>query len=149
MSRPIQATTYLILAMREKWLNLILDGKKTAEVRRTRPRGDVMNRDDFFYITLYFYNKGLIHGMAQVDAFACLEYFRREQMGDWCRKACLTPAEMDKYLDGAARPIVYELGKVQRFPKPIPVPCRPQSWQYATPELLEIIQDRKETSNHE
>lgn len=146
MNRPIQATTYLILAMREKWLNLILEGKKTAEVRRTRP-AKACDMPDY----LYLYHKGCIHGIAEVAGWNTPEC---SNVPDYAwplsattrthKEACLTRREMLLYLKGASSPVVYLLGKVQRFDTPIPVPCRPQSWQYATPELLEIIQDRKE-----
>lgn len=140
MSREIPATSYLILAMRERWLNLILDGKKTAEVRRTRPARPC-DMPDY----LYLYHRGHIHGMAEVRAYTVPDY--PELVGFWHRntcaihhkRACLTGKEMLEYLNCAAAPVVYLLGRVGRFEKPIPVPCRPQSWQYATPELLDMI----------
>lgn len=146
MNRTIQATNYIILAMREKWLNLILDGMKTAEVRRTRPARPC-DMPDF----LYLYHKGCIHGLAEVRSYLIPPPFpedtrtwRMQASYIFYEEACLTIEEMRQYLDGAENPVVYLLESVQRFPNPIPVPCRPQSWQYATPELLEIIQGRKE-----
>lgn len=149
MSRPIQATSYLILAMREKWLNLILDGKKTAEVRRTRPARPC-DMPDYIYL----YHRGHIHGMAEVRGWsvpepdaAAIGLWAREAVREYGDMACLGGVDMFNYLTrGAVRehyrslhPVVYLLGRVERFKRPIPVPCRPQSWQYATPELLDII----------
>lgn len=137
MEKIINATSYIILAMREKWMNLILDGTKTAEVRRTRPARPC-DMPDYIYL----YHRGCIHGMAEVRAF--------RRMTDWyeveatCRQyykeACMESAKaMHVFLSGAISPCLYLLGRVARFDKPIPVPCRPQSWQYATSELLDII----------
>ena len=134
MNRTIYATNYLILAMREKWLNLILDGKKTAEVRRTRPARPC-DMPDY----LYLYHRGHIHGMAEVRAYRILPcgWFSMDR-GE-CQEACLSVEEAKRYLQTSSHCVIYKLGKVERFLKPIPVPCRPQSWQYATPELLDII----------
>ena len=141
MNRLIPATSYLILAMRERWLNLILDGSKTAEVRRTRPARPC-DMPDYFYL----YHKGHIHGIVKVAAWQTPECSGLTQYEWWGRActwyhddACLTRKEMLSYLCDAASPVVYFLGKAARFEKPITVPCRPQSWQYATPELLDII----------
>lgn len=140
MNRTIQATNYIILAMREKWLNLILEGKKTAEVRRTRPARPC-DMPDY----LYLYHKGCIHGIAEVVGIRLCERAWLDLIyEDYGKDACLSWQEFSLYMATAKAGVVYRLGKVQRFDTPIPVPCRPQSWQYATPELLEIIQDRKE-----
>ena len=144
MSRLIPATSYLILAMREKWLNLILDGKKTAEVRRTRPSSPC-----YMPGYLYLYHKGCIHGIAEVvgtDLFNQSGLYKEwvfAAFRAYGEKACLTRVDFFRYLALAKSPVVYLLGRVERFLKPIPVPCRPQSWQYATPELLDIINGKE------
>lgn len=134
MSRLTPATSYLILAMREKWLNLILDGTKTAEVRRTHPARPC-DMPDY----LYLYHRGHIHGMAEVRAYRFLPcgWFSLDAVE--VQEACLSLEEARGYLQISSRGVIYKLGRVQRFTQPIPVPCRPQSWQYATPELLDII----------
>lgn len=138
MNRPIPATSYLIIAMRERWMNLILDGKKTAEVRRTRPARPC-DMPDY----LYLYHKGCIHGMVEVRAHRYLPcgWFSLDKVE--CQEACLSGEKARGYLQLSSRGVIYKLGKVERFLKPIPVPCRPQSWQYATPELLDIINGQK------
>lgn len=138
MNRTIHATNYLILAMREKWMNLIFSGEKTVEVRRTCP-ASLLDFLDY----LYLYNRGCVHGIAKVSGFAFPKYCGRVEMHDCCCKACLTQAEMNKYIDGARSPIIYIISRAQRFDTPIPVLCRPQSWQYATPELLDIINGKE------
>ena len=134
MSRPIQATSYLILAMRERWLNLILDGTKTAEVRRTHPARPC-DMPDY----LYLYHRGCIHGMAEVRVYRYLISGWFSLYKGECKESCLSVEEAKRYLQTSSRCVIYKLGRVERFLKPIPVPCRPQSWQYATQELLEII----------
>lgn len=124
--------------MREKWLNLILDGKKTAEVRRTRPARPC-DMPDY----LYLYHRGHIHGIAEVRAFRYLTSGWFSLNKGECQEACLSVEKARGYLQLSRRGVIYKLGRAQRFPKPIPVPCRPQSWQYATPELLDIIQAPK------
>ena len=134
MKRLIPATSYLIIAMRERWLTLILDGKKTAEVRRTHPARPCDIPD-----YLYLYHRGCIHGMVEVRAYRYLPCGWFSLSKGECQEACLSGEAARGYLQISSRGVIYKLGKVERFLKPIPVPCRPQSWQYATQELLEII----------
>lgn len=134
MERLIPARSYLILAMREKWLNLILDGKKTAEIRRTRPARPC-DMPDY----LYLYHRGHIHGMAEVSAYHYLLRGWKSLNKMDHHKACVSIEVACAYLGSSDRGVVYLLGRVERFLKPVPVPCRPQSWQYATPELMDII----------
>lgn len=138
----------LVLAMRSEWLNLILDGKKTAEVRRTRPNSMRLKACDG--IDLLFYKGGLIHGCASV---AHASYFTddynpetdRSQLVEMCRerheRAKLTQKAMREYLEGARRPIVYIFKAAHRFRVPLKVACRPQSWQYADSELVEAVKE--------
>lgn len=123
-------STSIILAMREKWLNLILSGQKTAEVRRTRPSSPCYMPD-----YLYLYHKGCIHGIAEVRAYRILPcgWFSLD-IGE-CQEACLSVEEAKRYLQTSSLGVIYKLGRVQRFTQPIPVPCRPQSWQYLTEKI--------------
>lgn len=139
-NRPIPATSYLILAMRERWMNLILDGKKTAEVRRTRPARPC-DMPDY----LYLYHKGHVHGLAEVRAYRYLPSGWFSLAVGECQEACLSVEDAKSYLGGSGFGVVYKLGKVQRFQKPVPVPCRPQSWMYATTELRNIIEGKPQT----
>lgn len=131
----------LILAMKPKYLKLILERKKSVEVRRTRPAcpADWPDR-------LWLYQGGFLHGYAEVVAFHVPD-LTEHTMLHWvkakCRElhdqACLTEAEMLDYLYPAGRcmprPILYQLGLVMKAVVPIPVPCRPQSWIYMPDEV--------------
>lgn len=142
----------LVLAMRPEWLNLILDGKKTAEVRRTRPA--TLRLKECGGLDLFFYQGGKVHGCASV---AHATYFTddynpetdKSDLVEMCRnrheRAKLTQKAMREYLAGARRPIVYIFDKVYRFRTPLAVPCRPQSWQYADKELVEAVREHLRT----
>lgn len=140
MSRPVNATSYLILAMRERWMNLILDGQKTAEVRRTRP-ARLCDMPDY----LFLYHRGCLHGVAEVvgtDLFNQSGSYKEWVFASfraYGEKACLTRVDFFRYLALAKSPVVYLLGRVERFAEPIPVPERPQSWMYMTDAVREIV----------
>lgn len=134
----LQEPRDIILAMREKWLNLILDGKKVFEVRRTCPKRKPGR--------IYLYRLGMIWGVADVGMWwrVCdmfnREYFTAGEFREkFAAKACLGVQEYLGYLDGAKRPAVYHLREVYPYAQPIPVSCRPQSWQYMTDEIREQI----------
>ena len=140
MSRPVNATSYLILAMRERWMNLILDGQKTAEVRRTRP-ARLCDMPDY----LFLYHRRCLHGVAEVvgtDLFNQSGLYKEWVFASfraYGEKACLTRVDFFRYLALAKSPVVYLLGRVERFAEPIPVPERPQSWMYMTDAVREIV----------
>lgn len=145
----------IILAMQPRWLNLILDGKKTAEVRRTSP---ARAEDD--PCRLWLYQGGAIHGYANVARV------HKPQMGMpqmiWCMKivdefhirACLSARDMHDYLTRDLlgktyrehwNRAVYELAGGRDFRgAPIYVPCRPQSWMFMTDEVRDIIERSQE-----
>lgn len=129
----LSCNTEIILAMRHKWLELILSGIKVAEIRRTRPaEGKLPCR-------LWLYQGGMIHGCVDTIGFA--EYFTPSELSkhrDTQKMACLSEMELEAYLWKAKNPIVYYLDTPRRAPRPFPVTCRPQSWQYMTDELRAI-----------
>lgn len=138
----------LVLAMRPEWLNLILDGKKTAEVRRTRPSSLRLKACDG--IDLLFYYRGQIHGCASVvhASYFGDDYNPETDKSDlaelcekWYMQALLPPNVMRDYLEGARRPIVYVFKAAHSFRTPLEVACRPQSWQYADAELVEAVKE--------
>lgn len=119
----------IVLALKPKWLELILSGKKTAEVRRTLPArlepGD----------KVYFYCKGDIHGFAFVeDVYHVVDYITKRQYAYWCAEhACLTEQEILNYWNYgyngrfATSPGVILLQDVQRYEDPHP-------WRGSTPQ---------------
>lgn len=123
----------LILAMKEKYLKLILCGRKKVEIRRTTPREGPNKR-------LWLYFKGHIHGYVEVQ--------RRQYIGDnswynWSAVKLVAPervsgvqvGELNNYLEGAKDTCVYHLGTAHRFKEPYTTILRPQSWMYMPPEL--------------
>lgn len=127
----------IILAMKPKYLELILNGTKTAELRRTHP---VTTR---LPDRLWLYQGGCIHGSVDVNRFCFI--YRLQHLDTLCYKmdtperACVTPDEMWNYLFPAKNPIIYGLCNPVRAIHPIPVSCRPQSWIYMTDEVRAIV----------
>lgn len=119
----------IVLALKPKWLELILSGKKTAEVRRTLPArlepGD----------KVYFYCKGDIHGVAIVeDVHKVSGYFYKPSYASmYAEKACLTEQDILNYWNYgynerfATRPGIILLKDVQRYDDP-------QPWRGSTPQ---------------
>lgn len=135
----------LILAMREPYLSKLLSGEKTVEVRKTRP-----HRPDVCGMVLYLYHKRHIYGHVTVRQFQNTKY---RLIDDLCEemheKACLTHQAMRKYLYGyrsnagfdiaCRNGILYIVEKPVRYARPVPVPCRPQSWQYMTDDVRGLL----------
>lgn len=115
----------IVLALKPKWLELILSGKKTAEFRRVMPKK--LKRDD----KVYLYCQGDIHGYAivtdveRVDprddshAPAIADTFE-----DW---GCLTSDEILDYWEGAKSPGMILLINATRYDDPHP-------WRGTTPQ---------------
>lgn len=129
---------HLILAMREKWLRLLLTGEKTAEVRRTSPRAEVWPGT-----RLYLYHKGAIWGYVTVTRAerVCAGNSAKlhSQVCVYFRRACLGFMEMMEYLDKCVSGRVYVVTDPVRFAEPVPVPCRPQGWQYMTAAVMQAV----------
>lgn len=148
----------LILAMREPYLSKLLSGEKTVEVRRTHPTSIYLKKygtQHFFGCKLYLYRKGQIWGYVTVQNHLLTE---GRDLSCLCERyaddACLGVFQMYEYLqpfvqDGAysqkSRPgILYFVEKPVRYARPVPVPCRPQSWQYMTDSILDLLPDGKD-----
>lgn len=123
----------IIIPLRQPWLELILNGTKTAELRRTHP--------SYIPDRLYLYHRRCIHGHADVAAWD-LHSTRRQFAANWSKHLCLPPAEILKYLEGAANPIVYNLANITKYPHPIPIPAKPQTWIYMTPAIRTLIPEQ-------
>lgn len=124
----------LLLAMKEEWVGLILCGRKHAEVRRSAPKpGNEPRR-------LYLYNRGHVYGYAEVVGFCHVNFKNWKRV---CAKyhgmALLSADAMEQYLVGTGCGIVYMLGRRVRYRHAVPVPYRPQSWQYVTPDMECIV----------
>ena len=123
----------LILAMKEKYLKLILCGRKKAEIRRTTPSEGPNRR-------LWLYFQGYIYGYVDV---AWRQYTGNNSWYNWTsvklmapeHLSCMTDGEISVYLAGATDTCVYRLRTAHRFKEPYRTQVRPQSWMYMPPEL--------------
>lgn len=132
--------TSIVLAMREPHMSRLLNGEKTAEVRRTSPTVVVYR--------LYLYRRGHIHGYVDVAGYAAAKWHPSDSgIANAVRKyhaaAMLDPEDMRRYLKGAASPCIYLVKNPVRLQKPLPVGIRPQSWQYATEEIQAWVEKQR------
>lgn len=123
-----------VIALKPKWLNLIMQGKKTVECRKQYPTqlqpGD----------KVYLYCKGQIHGYLIpydvqavqpddiTDAYSCADMFHEE--------ACLPLEEMGAYLYAGRRPGLIFFKEVHQYETPEP-------WNYAPPQNYAYMDNLK------
>lgn len=127
----------LILAMKEKYLKLILCGRKKAEIRRTTPKEGPNKR-------LWLYCKGHIHGYVEVRQ---RYYIGTNEAYDWtavklhapANVSCLSDKELEDYLKSAKHVSVFMLNTAHRLNEPCAVDIRPQSWMYMPDSLLKKL----------
>lgn len=126
----------IILPMKEKWLDLLLSGKKTVEVRRTSPK-IVVER-------LYLYLRGHIHGYVEVKGYKAgknpTDARLRQLAKEDARAAMLSQQEFVKYLSGSKTPILYFVANPVRLKKPLLIADRPQNFQYASYDLQKLVE---------
>ena len=139
----------VLISIRPEWCEKIINGQKTIEVRKTRPK---MNPPFKCYI--YKCGNGKVNG-----EFVCDEIISIDGAGripsDIARPTCLEPAELHQYLGAAvgygwhiSNLRIYdtprELREFYAVPnevevalkaKPKPITRPPQSWRYVE-ELL-------------
>ena len=91
----------IVLAMKPKWMELILDGRKTVEFRRAMPKN--LEPGD----KVHLYCRGYIHGSCMVKA---VHYGTSGQLAsDFAHMGCIDRNEAQRYLYGGKRPGVIEL----------------------------------------
>lgn len=122
----------LIFAMKQPYLDLLLCGKKTVELRRSHP---ARSRDPFYEWNvqkgnrIYLYYRGCVWGEVSISDF---NFQTNMDYENWdFKEACLTQAELCKYMKGCKTPAVYFVVNPIRYVEPVKVDCRPQSWIYA------------------
>ena len=139
----------ILISIRQKWIQKIMTGQKTVEVRKTRPK---MNPPFKCYI--YECGNGKVIG-----EFLCDEIININGAGripsDAARPTCLEPAELHQYL-GAATGFGWHISNLKIYDtprelrefyavpnevevalkaKPKPITRPPQSWRYVEEEL--------------
>lgn len=138
----------VLISIRPEWCRKIMDGQKTIEVRKTRPK-----MDPPFKCYIYRTVRGGVIG-----EFVCDEIISIDGAGripsDAARPTCLEPAELHQYL-GAAVGYGWHISnlKIYNHPRnlweftglrqvkfgwePVPVSRPPQSWRYVEEGLWE------------
>lgn len=136
----------VLISIRPMWCEKIINGRKTIEVRKTRPK---MNPPFKCYI--YKCGNGKVIG-----EFLCDEIININGKGripsDAARPTCLEPAELHQYL-GAATGFGWRISDLRVYDhtrdlweftglretkfgaEPVPITRPPQSWRYVE-ELL-------------
>lgn len=108
----------IVLALKPKWLELILNGKKTVECRRSMPKklqiGD----------RVYLYCQGDIHGFCTVADVEIIDgnddWESEATISTFAEYACLSEDEMRAYWQGAKRPGLIFLKYATRYDDPHP-----------------------------
>ena len=139
----------VLISIRPEWAQKIMEGRKTIEVRKTRPKMDTP-----FKCYIYECGNGKVIG-----EFLCDEIININGAGripsDAARPTCLEPAELYQYL-GAATGFGWHISNLKIYDtprelrefyavpnevevalkaKPKPVTRPPQSWRYVEEEL--------------
>lgn len=105
----------IVLALKPKWLELILTGKKTVEVRRALPKS--LNPGD----RIFLYCKGDIHGVATVAGVKDNgNYYMWRLSQIYADRACLSAKEILDYLFRGSNPGFIEIAAVERYADPHP-----------------------------
>lgn len=115
----------IVLALKPKWLELILSGKKTIECRRSMPKKlQIGNR-------VYLYCQGCIHGFCTAYD---IHHLQRDDFDEvmalsdvFHENACLSFDEMGQYLWGGTSPGLIFLKDVTRY-------YDPQPWRSSPPQ---------------
>ena len=131
----------VLISIRPEWCEKIINGQKTIEVRKTRPK---MNPPFKCYI--YKCGNGKV-----VGEFLCDQIININGAGripsDVARPTCLEPAELHRYL-GAATGFGWHISDLRSYDhprelweftglretkfgaEPVPITRPPQSWRY-------------------
>ena len=139
----------VLISISPKWCEKIINGRKTIEVRKTRPKMDTP-----FKCYIYKCGSGKVIG-----EFLCDQIININGAGripsDAARPTCLEPAELHQYL-GAATGFGWHISNLKIYDtprelrefyagpneievalkeKPKPITRPPESWRYVEEEL--------------
>lgn len=128
---------YILMSIRVPYARLILEGKKTLEIRKTRPNKGPAGHD--LQVLLYEGKRDGGRGLI-VGTFRCraIHSLRKLDLQEVCDKACLDNAELYQYAASTGRDIrdlwawVVEEPVTFREPWPLRslhIYCPPQSWR--------------------
>lgn len=136
----------VLISIRPEWCEKIINGQKTIEVRKTRPK-----MDPPFKCYIYKCGNGKVIG-----EFLCDQIINMNGAGripsDAARPTCLELAELHQYL-GAATSFGWHISDLRVYDhprdlweftglretkfgaEPVPITRPPQSWRYVEKEL--------------
>jgi predicted transcriptional regulator len=133
----------LVLSLRPRFADAILEGRKTAELRRQRVGAPPGTR-------IILYSSAPV--MAVVGTARIAEVHTLSPAIAWRRfrsRLALTRAEFDQYLEGCTTACVVDVEHVQRLDSPLPLGQLhnatrfrpPQSYRYLTPGDPQPLQE--------
>lgn len=108
----------IILALKTKWANLILEGKKSAEVRRILPKDLSPGDKCFIYCRGAILGYAVVKNIVTVDPNDALDVMSIS--GVFSEYACLETADMGYYLFGGKRPGIIIFESFRKYDKPEP-----------------------------
>lgn len=119
----------ILMSIKRKYCDAIFDGRKTIELRKSRPLPLPP------YRVFVYESKGC--GMV-VGEFVCCAVERMNVSSIWCirgDKACVSQRESDAYYDGRNVGFAWLIRDAIRYEAPVPLSefgvCRPPlSWSY-------------------
>ena len=137
----------ILLSVRQPFSGLILDGKKTIELRKNHPK--ISTKDD---ITLWIYESGkggehAIVGKCRYSGYASVSELLDFRVIEWV----VSQARVEKdHLMNYAPCYGWLVRKPVRLPVAVPLSDigltrPPQSWQYITPEQAAILEQTTKT----
>lgn len=112
-------TNDIVLAVKREWLDLILTGKKTAELRRCVPDWEFVSGMPAYKI--FFYHKGLIYGEAFVERVARVSIFSADVMkvcGVYASRTQVPARQAHDYLLGGNSPGIILFDRLKVYPTP-------------------------------
>lgn len=101
----------VLISIRPEWVRKILNGQKTIEVRKTRPK-----MDKPFKCYIYKCGNGKVIGEFLCDQIININGAERIQ-SDAARQTCLEPAELHQYL-GAATGFGWHISNLKIYDTP-------------------------------
>ena len=136
----------VLISIRPKWCEKIINGRKTIEVRKTRPKMDTP-----FKCYIYKCGNGKVIGEFLCDEIIKINGAGRIQ-SDAARPTCLEPAELHQYL-GAATGFGWHISDLRVYDhqrdlweftglretkfgaEQVPITRPPQSWRYVEEQI--------------
>lgn len=131
----------ILISIKKPYSDLILEGKKSIELRKTRPR--LKNGDR---VTLWIYESGtygakVIVGKCQMVSYVTVtNEYTKVALDKIIKDACITEDYMRAYLPFYKWGVKHPQRMCGVDLHRIGIKRAPQSWQYITDEQVEILE---------